>query len=110
MDETRISLESTRGNTLALKIVELYEERDALKSAIDFYKQDLAKGAEHCRKSEGLLTAYRSFYKDIRKAVISDNSYDSIIKMIEGAVRSMQGIDEEYETMLDEAGIKRLGG
>lgn len=107
-DETKISLESTRGNTLALKIVELYEERDALKSAMDFYKQDLAKSAERYRKCEGLLEAYRSFYGDIHKAVTSENSYDSIIKTIEGAVRSMQGIDEEYEKILDEAGIKRL--
>lgn len=108
MDETKISLESTHGNTLALKIVELYEERDALKSAIDFYKQDLVKSTEHCRKCEGLLAAYRAFYRDIRKAVTSDDSYNSIIKTIEGAVRSMQGIDEEYEKSLDDAGIKRL--
>lgn len=97
------------GNTLALKIVELYEERDSLKSRIYSYSENLAKVSELSRKRDSLLEAYRSFYGDIRKAVTSDNSYDNIIKTIEGAVRSMQGIDEEHEKRLDEAGIKRLG-
>ena len=97
------------GTALALKIVELYEERDSLKSRIYAYSENLAKVSELSRKRDGLLEAYRSFYGDIRKAITSENSYDGIIKTIENAVRSMQGIDKEYETMLDEAGIKRLG-
>lgn len=98
------------GTALALKIVELYEERDSLKSIIDSSKKDYADISKHYCKCESLLTAYRSFYGDIRKAATSENSYDNIIKTIEGAVRSMQGIDEEFEKTLDEAGIKQLGG
>jgi len=97
------------GTTLALKIVELYEERDSLKSIISSSQKDYADISKLYCKCESLLTAYRSFYGDIRKAITSENSYDSIIKTIEGAVRSMQGIDEEYEKLLDEAGIKRFG-
>lgn len=96
------------GTALALKIVELYEERDSLKSILDSFKKDNADISKLYCKCESLLTAHRSFYGDIRKAVTSENSYDSIIKTIESAVRSMQGIDKEYEKTLDDAGIKRL--
>lgn len=98
------------GNTLALKIIDLYEERDSLKEMINSYTKDLAKISESSRKRDGLLEAYRSFYGHIRKAVTSDISYTDIVKTIENAVKSMQEIDEEYEKMLDAAGIKRLGG
>ena len=96
------------GNALALKIVELYEERESLRSIIESSQKDYADISKRYCKREGLLEAYRSFYGDIRKAATSENSYDSIIKTIENAVRSMQGIDEEYEKTLDDAGIKRL--
>lgn len=98
------------GNALALKIIDLYEEKDSLKEMINSYTKDLAKVSERSYKRDGLLEAYRSFYRHIRKAVTSNISCTDTIKTIENAVRSMQGIDAEYEKMLDAAGIKRLGG
>lgn len=89
------------GNTLALKIVELYEERDSLKSMINSYTEDLAKASERYRKCDGLLTAYRSFYGHICKAITSGISDTEKLITIENAVRSMQGIDKEYEKTLD---------
>lgn len=97
------------GTTLALKIVELYEERDSLKLILDSSQKDYAHLSKLYSEYDDLLNSYRSFYGDIRKAVTSDStSTINIIETVNGAVRSMQGIDEEYETMLDEAGIKRL--
>ena len=85
------------GNALAFKIVELYEERDSLKSMINSYTEDLAKASERYHKCDSLLCAYRSFYGHICKAITSGISDADIIKTIDNAVRSMQGIDKEYE-------------